>query len=242
MRAQYWFAAALLAAPFAAATATDFDRRPLEAAFPDLEIAAVAPSTVEPWLEVVLGSGQVIYVTRDGEHVLTGSLISLRPVENLTERRRDELRQTLIEAALPADLFEYAAPDARHRVTVVTDIDCPYCRRLHQQMAEYHDQGIGVRYLMLSRAGIDSASYRKAQAAACAADPEAALTRAMNGEALPEANCEHTIAEQHALSQRLQVTGTPAIILESGRLLQGYVGPERLAAEIQRGPRVAGSR
>lgn len=234
MRVFHWLFVMSLAAPFAVIAEPELDQTWLKAAFPNLAVSSVAPSAVEPWLEVVLTDGQVIYASPDGEHVLAGSLISLRPLENLTERRRDALRRALIEAELPANLFEFPAADAVHSVTIVTDIDCPYCRRLHQQMAEYHAEGIGVRYLMLPRAGLGSESYRKAVAAACAADPEDALTHSMNGEPLPAADCAHTIAAQHALSQRLRVTGTPAIILESGRMLPGYVPPAQLAAELRR--------
>lgn len=219
---------AVLAAP------PTFDDQWLKSSFPNLSVSSIQASGVEPWLELVLTDGQVVYATPDGEHLLAGSLIDLKHRENLTDRRRDSMRKDLIDGALPGELFEYPAPEGNDWVTVVTDIDCPYCRRLHQQMAEYHDAGISVRYVMMPRAGLGTGSHQKAVNAACAVDPASALTLAMNGESLAEVQCENTIEAQFRLARKLQVSGTPAILTESGRLLSGYVPPERLATEIQR--------
>ena len=41
-------------------------------------------------------------------------------------------------------------------VTVFTDVDCPYCARLHDRVAEYNALGIEIRYLAFPRAGIPS--------------------------------------------------------------------------------------
>jgi len=217
-----------------ASASEDLDDQWLSAAFPDLEVISAEPTSVEPWLEVVLADGQIVYANRDGDHLLVGNLIDLKQRTNLTDSRRNQLRAELVESALPDDLFEFPAPGGGEWVTVVTDIDCPYCRRLHQQIADYHEQGISVRYVMLPRAGLTSESHRKAISAACAADPESALTRSMNGEALVPAECPNTIEEQFRLARKLQITGTPAIVTESGRLFSGYLPPTRLAAELSR--------
>ena len=146
--------------------------------------------------------------------------------------RRDGMRSEKLSSNKIKNLFEYPAPDERAVVTVITDIDCPYCRRLHQQLADYHAVGISIRYLMMPRSGPGTASFEKASHAACAAEPAAALTLAMSGQELPELNCENSIRSQYDLAQSLQPTGTPAMITESGRIIHGYVPPARLAAEL----------
>ena len=226
---------AMIAVTGLLATASeDFDDQWLAAAFPGLEVISAEPTPVEPWLEVVLADGQIVYATREGDHLLVGDLIDLKQKTNLTDSRRNQLRAELMDSSLPEGLFEFPAPGGGEWVTVVTDIDCPYCRRLHQQISEYHEQGISVRYVMLPRAGLASESHRKAINAACAIDPESALTRSMNGEILEQAECPNTIEEQFRLARRLQITGTPAIVTESGRLFSGYLPPARLAAELSR--------
>ncbi len=105
------------------------------------------------------------------------NLLDLETGTNLTEMRRDGLRSEKLASNEIDDLFEYLAPDAKATVTVITDIDCPYCRRLHQQMADYHALGISVRYLMMPRSGPDTLSFEKANHAACAPDREPGLCR-----------------------------------------------------------------
>ncbi|MEM9301468.1 MAG: thioredoxin fold domain-containing protein, partial [Pseudomonadota bacterium] len=127
----------------------------------------------------------------------------------------------------------FPAQDPVAEVTVITDIDCPYCRRLHQQIEGYNDRGISVNYLMLPRAGRGSGSWEKAVAAACATDPEGALTDAMNGVDLAPASCEHRIGNEFTLARSLRSTGTPAFVLADGRLFDGFVGPADLAERLE---------
>ena len=129
-------------------------------------------------------------------------------------------------------MLRFAAGDPQHQITVVTDIDCTYCRRLHQQMAEFNDAGISVDYLIMPRAGLGSASYRKAVNALCAGQPAAAFTAAMAGHDNPQQDCEHSVDAQFALSRQLGVTGTPAIVLDDGAMIHGYVPPAELLARL----------
>ena len=210
----------------------DFDARLLKANYPGVEVSESRPSTLPGMFELVLADGQVVYLSQDGKQLLSGNLMNLETGVNLTELRRDQLRSQKLLSDDIDGLFQYPAADEKATVTVITDIDCPYCRRLHQQMADYHALGISVRYLMMPRSGPDTPSFEKANRAACADDPASALTLAMSGEALPALSCNNTIRRQFELAKSLQSTGTPAIILESGRMIHGYVPPARLAVEL----------
>ena len=117
-------------------------------------------------------------------------------------------------------------------MTIVTDIDCPYCRRLHNDMEAYNAAGFDVSYVMLPRAGRDSGSYRKTVAAACGAPPEAAITAAMNGETPSSPPCDHPIDEHMQLARELGVTSTPTIVLEDGRIVLGQKSPADLLSAI----------
>jgi thiol:disulfide interchange protein DsbC len=108
-------------------------------------------------------------------------------------------------------------------MNVFTDIDCGYCRKLHQEVAELNALGIEVRYLAYPRAGIPSASYDKIATAWCAQDQQQTLTKAKRGESVATAVCaDNPVAEHYALGQRIGVAGTPAIVLMDGTLIPGY--------------------
>ena len=110
-----------------------------------------------------------------------------------------------------------------------TDIDCGYCRKLHREIPQLNEMGIEVSYLAYPRAGIGSQSYSKYVSAWCAEDKLGALTLAKNGQEIPAKNCDNPIAAQYELGQQMGISGTPAIVLEDGRLIPGYLNAQKLA-------------
>jgi thiol:disulfide interchange protein DsbC len=111
---------------------------------------------------------------------------------------------------------------------VFTDIDCGYCRKLHSQIKDYDRQGIQIRYLFYPRAGMDSESARKAEAVWCAKDRHQAMSDAKRGKSVSYRRCDNPVREHYLLGQAVGVTGTPALVLENGELIPGYIPPNRL--------------
>lgn len=173
-------------------------------------------------------NGEVIYFTKDARYVFQGDVIALETRQNLTELKRVDLRKQALASVDEADMIIYDPKKIEHTLTVFTDIDCGYCRKLHQEMAAYNDLGIRVRYMAFPRAGIDSESYEKAVDVWCAKDRKQALTDAKNGKEVDSESCNSPVKAQYELGRRLGVTGTPALFLESGEMLPGYVPPKRL--------------
>ena len=132
-------------------------------------------------------------------------------------------------------MIVFPAKEQKHVITVFTDIDCGYCRKLHAEMDKYNEEGITVRYLMFPRAGVDSPSYKKAVTVWCSKDQLDAMTRAKNGENLPNLTCDNPIQEEYELGQLIGVRGTPAIVMDDGGMLPGYVPAARLAKALEAG-------
>lgn len=176
----------------------------------------------------------IAYVTADGHYAFTGDLYDLRSNQNLSEQQRRTMRRRLIAAIPQSQMVVYGPKDARYTVTVFTDVDCAYCRKLHSQMAQYNRLGIRIRYLAFPRTGPHTESWYKAEEVWCAPDRKAALTRAKLGEKLHTRPCSHNpVAREYALGRKLGLTGTPVIILSDGELLPGYVPPEQLAQDLR---------
>ncbi|MDW8478922.1 MAG: thioredoxin fold domain-containing protein [Xanthomonadales bacterium] len=134
---------------------------------------------------------------------------------------------------MPAERRIVFAPKERKRtLTVFTDIDCGYCRRMHQHMAEYNAAGIAIEYLFFPRAGIGSPSYEKAVSVWCSSDPRDALTRAKAGEEIPARSCDNPVLEDFELGKRIGINGTPAVITEDGVLIGGYLTPEQMLERL----------
>ena len=126
-------------------------------------------------------------------------------------------------------MIVFAPKVVKHTVTVFTDIDCPYCRRLHKEVPAMNELGIKVRYLAFPRAGVHSPSFKEAVSVWCAKNPAQALTDAKAGKKVPEVTCDNPVLQHMALGEQVGVTGTPAMVLEDGRMLPGYIPATRLA-------------
>jgi thiol:disulfide interchange protein DsbC len=211
---------------------------------PRVEVAAHIPgaraeelrATAVPGVYELTRGADIVYVSADGKYAFTGDLVELANNNNLTEQHRRELRAKAI-AAFPEDqMLVFGPADPKYTVTVFTDVDCPYCRKLHSQIATYNRLGIRVRYLLYPRTGPNTESWTKAEQVWCSADRNAALTRAKLGEELKTKPCANNpVARSYALGQDLALEGTPAIVMANGEMLPGYVPPDVLVQHLKDG-------
>ena len=216
----------------------DVIRARLESAMPSLVVGSIVPTPVDGLFEVASRSGDtidVIYVTSNGSHYFTGDLVLLEesgPV-NLTEQRIDASRRLLLEQLDIADMVVFApSEETKAALYVLTDVDCGFCRRFHQEVADLTALGVEIRYLAYPRAGIGSPAYDKMVSAWCSNDRKQALARLKVGGDVKEETCESPVASQYATGQRLGVRGTPSLITEGGRIIGGYKSAKEIAAEL----------
>ena len=210
----------------------DFLRKAVTDVFPDVEITRIKPAPIPGLYEVMLGT-EMIYLSEDGRYILQGDLIDLGEKVNLSEQERAGARKRVLESIPASETIDFAPENARHTVYVFTDITCGYCQRFHRDMAELNGKGIAVRYLAFPRAGIDTDSFREMESVWCAADPNEAMTLAKGGRPVAPAQCDNPVQRQYELGQTLGVRGTPAIYLENGQELPGYVPPDDLLQALQ---------
>ena len=176
----------------------------------------------------------VAYVTSDGKYAIAGDLYDMASNDNLTEKSRRSERVKLLAAVPESERVVFAPKDPKYTVTVFTDVDCQYCRKLHSQIADYNRLGIKVRYLFYPRSGPDTESWTKAEEVWCSSNRGEALTRAKRGEELSAPkHCNSPVARDYALGQEVGVRGTPAIVLDSGEMLPGYLPPAMLAQHLR---------
>lgn len=201
---------------------------------PDLLVQKIVPSSLKGFYEVRLNGGQILYSTEDGQHFFAGDLYRVTPKElvNLTENDRTKVRKEIMDGIDESEMLVFSPEIRKASITVFTDVDCGYCRKLHREVPELMRMGIAVRYLAYPRAGINSPSYDKIVSAWCAEDPQLAITKAKLGQEIPEKTCDNPVAKHFRLGQEIGVTGTPALVFEDGRLLPGYLSAAALAAEL----------
>jgi thiol:disulfide interchange protein DsbC len=199
---------------------------------PSATTVAISETPVDGLLQAQINS-DIVYVSADGGYLLQGTLFDIDARVNLTDQAMSGVRRDVIDAVDdPREIRFSPEGEPVHRVWVFTDIDCGYCRKLHEEMDEFLEKGIEVNYLAYPRAGIGSHSYEKYVSVWCAEDPQAALTSAKAGNEPEPRQCDNPVLEQFELGQQLGVTGTPAIITRNGDLIPGYMQSEMLRARL----------
>ena len=224
---------AVLLAPHAAADEAATIRAALAKVLPDERVTSVHATPIDGLFQVEIGP-QVMYMTGDGRYLIDGAIVDLETRENLAEAAQEKARLRAMEALGEDTMIVFESPDPQHEVTVFTDIDCGYCRKLHEQIDAYGEEGITVRYLAYPRTGVGSPSFKKAVQVWCSDDRQQALTRAKSGQSVEGGTgCMNPVEKHMELGQSIGIRGTPAIILEDGQMLPGFVDPKRLAKLLE---------
>ena len=208
-------------------------RAGLDKLAPGVKIDSIKPAPL-PGLSEVVVEGQVLYVSNDGKYLLQGALIETGTRRNLTEIREAAERKVLLAGVPAARKISFAPAEPKFRVTVFTDIDCGYCRKMHGQIDEYNRLGIAVDYLFYPRTGPGTDSFRKAVNVWCAPDRKLAMTSAKAGKALPDKACADAVAQDYALGRKIGLDGTPAVYAANGMQLGGYLSPKDLLKSLKR--------
>ena len=211
---------------------------------PGSKADSVKPAAIEGLYEVTVGQ-DVLYMTKDARYIIQGMIFDWKRQVDLTNQARvvarekmNPIRKAAIDSLDVNDMIVYAPEETKYTVTVVTDIDCFYCRKLHAEMDQYNEQGIAIRYIAYPRAGLNSPSYEKAVAAWCANDRNIAMNEAKRDpenakRAKKSEDCDDPVADQWQLVRSFGVSGTPALILDDGQIISGYVPADRLAGILK---------
>ncbi|RPE79566.1 DsbC family protein [Vulcaniibacterium tengchongense] len=204
---------------------------------PHVEVERVGAAPLPGFREAVV-AGQVVYVSDDGRYLFLpgagGALFDVNAKKNLSEAAMAQMRVELLKTIPASERIVFGPPNPKYTVTVFTDVECGYCRKLHSEIAEYNRQGIAIEYLAFPRMGIGSEDYKKMVSVWCAPDRKTALTDAKNDRALPNRECKTTVNAQYDLGQRVGLTGTPMILAADGTQLGGYVPPKALREALDR--------
>jgi thiol:disulfide interchange protein DsbC len=206
-------------------------RQALVKSMPSVKVGTVKPSEISGLFEVTVG-GNVVYVSADGKYLIQGHLVDVAAGTDLTEVKLGGARKQAIESLGVDKMIVFKPKINKYKVSIFTDIDCGYCRKLHSELDQYMAEGITIQYLFFPRAGKGSDSYQKAISVWCADDRKAALTSAKKGETPPSKTCANPIDEHMQLAEEFDVKGTPMMVTENGTVIPGYLPAKQLAEAL----------
>jgi thiol:disulfide interchange protein DsbC len=200
---------------------------------PQAKVEYVGAAPLPGFREVIAG-GQLLYISDDGRYLMQGTVLDLDQQQDLmqTSPALAGYRSKLIATIPHAERIVFAPPNAKYTVTVFTDIECGYCRKLHGEVGELNRLGIAVEYLAFPRMGLGSQDHKDMISVWCAPDRKRALTDAKAGKPVPSRDCKNPVTMEFDVGQRIGVSGTPAIYSAEGVQLGGYLPPAALKARL----------
>jgi thiol:disulfide interchange protein DsbC len=203
----------------------------LSKVIPNISKENISKTPIDGLYQVIIGA-RVIYASGDGRYIVQGEMVDLVTRESLTDKTLKLARKAQLAKVDESKMIIFAAKKAKHTITIFTDIDCGYCRKLHAGLDGYLDAGITVRYLFFPRSGPDTESYFKAVSVWCAKDRNEAVTEAKLNDNVVTKKCDHPIDEHMELAQAFGINGTPAIIADDGTMVPGYVPAKQLMEHL----------
>ncbi|MEO8778105.1 MAG: DsbC family protein, partial [Rhodanobacter sp.] len=204
------------------------------------EVDSIQPAPL-PGFYQVIASGQMVYISVDGKYMMHGDVVDLTRRENLSDDAWAKFRKTALAKVPASQRVVFAPAHPKYTVTVFTDVNCGFCRALHEHVAAFNKAGIAVEYLAWPREGVTTTSgsltptYKEMVSVWCAKDRRVAFSAATKGHAPVAATCANPVKDQFDLGLQLGVTGTPSIVGPDGRILGGYVTPEQLLLSLRGG-------
>ena len=156
------------------------------------------PSPMQGIYEVTMGA-DIAYVSADGRYLINGDLYEVDSRKNLTEARRVEVRSKALAKLDERDMIMFSPAPAKHTITVFTDVECGYCRKLHSEIDELNKLGVRVRYVAYPRAGPGTEDWAEDGSGVVFEGSQGAITQAKQGEEVKAPNCGATpVAKQYA--------------------------------------------
>lgn len=208
----------------------------LQPYFPNIIAEQINESQLDGFYEVIITQPRidVMYISSDARYVLQGTVTDLITMSNLSTIRINATRKQILDNIDENSKIVFKAGNEQYIVHVFTDVDCPFCAKLHANMAEMNSLGITIKYLASPLEQLHPQAQSAMEKIWCAENRNLAIHNYKTKRILPVSeDCENPVAQQLAISKQLGVNGTPSIFLEDGTNIPGYQDPEELLQNIK---------
>lgn len=206
---------------------------------PEVSQAKITKTDIGGLYQVQVGL-TVVYMSADGKFLLNGNLVDLDSNKNLTRQAQAEVRKVSLAKIPKSSLIVYPAKETKHVITVFTDIDCPYCKRLHKEIPKLNEAGVEVRYAAYPRSGIKdrrtgelTESYKTMVSVWCAENPAKVMDDAMVGIPPESKSCDNPVQNHMMQALEMEVNGTPNMIFENGNIIPGFAPAHEILKELK---------
>jgi thiol:disulfide interchange protein DsbC len=201
-------------------------KQALQARFPTMTVESVTKAPFAGLYEVVL-DGEIVYTDDKVEYFFAGNLYDIRtlPPRNLTQENSGKMVVQALNGSRESAIKRVKG-DGKRTLYTFEDPNCGYCKQLNRELLKVDNVTIYTFLLPI----LSQDSVEKARAVWCSEDRAQAWDNLMLKAALPEGgkSCAAPIEKNLQLMRRFGIRGTPAIYLENGRHIGGYLPAEKI--------------
>jgi len=172
-----------------------------------------------------------VYLDFSKKYIIAGNIYRLADGSNIADEKgrsatpEPPRKLTFAELArIPIDdALLLGKTDARWKIIVFTDPECPWCKKLHAEMLKVVAANPQIAFLIkLFPLAMHKNAYPTAKSIICN-HSLGLLEASYAGQPVPPAACETDVVDRTiALAGELGIKGTPALILPDGTIVPGY--------------------
>ena len=198
---------------------------------PEAKPLDIKISPVKGLWEVIIedrGTRGVMYIGFSKRHVVAGPVFEVDTGMNKTQETFERVNRDLIRyvdfAKIPLDnSLVIGEKNAKYKVAVFTDPDCPYCARAHEEIKKIVAERKDIAfYLKLIPLQMHPDAFWKSQSILCKSSLQWLEDNFAKKE-IPKPDCDNKqeVEANIKLATELGVTGTPTLILPDGMVMVG---------------------
>ena len=188
------------------------------------------------WLvEVEKGPNKLpVYVDFSKKYVLSGSVIRLADRGDVTMEKHARMNRIDMSRIPLDDALLLGSKTAKIKVVVFTDPECPFCKKLHDELKVVVRREPDIAFLIkLYPLKMHPNAYGKAKSIVCARSLEL-LELSLAGKPVPPPTCNTKVVDQTlALAPDLGIQSTPTLVLPNGLVMPGYKTADDLVKRIR---------
>jgi thiol:disulfide interchange protein DsbC len=184
--------------------------------------------------EVEKGQNKLpVYIDFSKQYLVLGNVIRLNDKENLTRQRSAQMNRVDVSSIPLEDALLLGKASAKSKVIVFTDPECPYCKKLHEELKEVVRRDPDVAFLIkLFPLKMHPNAYDVSKSILCNKSMEF-LEISFAGKPVPPASCDTPVVDQTlALVAKLGIRSTPTLVLPDGLVVSGYKNADALLTLI----------
>lgn len=205
---------------------------------PAWSVIDVRPVPVKAMWEIDIATGAQkvpAYVDFSKRYILMGELIDLKEKKNLSRERYEELNKVDVSSIPLDDAIVMGDRNARYRVIVFSDPECPYCAKLHEEIKKVLEKTKDIVFFVkMFPLPMHKGAYEKAKSIVCEKSL-VLLDDAFAKKEIPPAKCTTSVVDENIkLGAKLGINGTPAIIFPDGRIQPGYMDADALIKAVEK--------